>query len=137
MFEKRPEYDFEGDYFYGVKISDSKMASIKKTPKKKKTYFKEKSKMPMPDSFVDVCLTSRTKTKDNNVSVYQYQFTRKYSDGESAKQMFNRYVSQLKKEGLKVTLVRGTYKVFDGKKQIASMWNDGNLYTFMVNVVIQ
>ena len=136
-------FSYEGDCFFSVEIGAGLMASIKKTPVKKKTFYKESAQMPMPGSYIDVKQKgSRTGEKSrltNNKKGYRYQYTERYSD-VNIKKLFNTYVSALKKDGyklerLKVPKSKNTcYQVLLGRKQVGtieySTWGYINVYVF-------
>ena len=125
-----PNFDYEGDYFFGLKLDDSKITAIKKTPAKKKTYYKESAKMPVPTSYVDVrqygTRSSEKSQRTSNKNGYCYQYSAKYSDG-NLKSLFNSYVNALKKDGYKLERLKirwssnTNYKVIYGKKWVGTI----------------
>ncbi len=127
---KTPGTAFEGDYFLGLKLSAAKLEAMKKTPAKKKTYYKESTKMPVPTSYVDVMQNGARKSEKSqltsNKKGYCYNYSAKYSDGNN-KSLFNSYVNALKKDGYKIERLKIrnsdniSYKVISGKKWIGTV----------------
>ncbi|MBR1586422.1 MAG: hypothetical protein IJ662_12850 [Clostridia bacterium] len=130
--KKNAETDQDGDYFYSVNITEKKAASIQQTAEKKLVYFKEKSKLPRPESYVDVILNSKFEKKDENRTIIQcnYYYYAKYSDA-SITELVDAYIAALKQEGLSVkkttTSIMTDYLVQSGKATLAHViYSEGN-----------
>lgn len=143
MYDKLSRYfpgkgmEYYGDYFLGLRLSAAKLEAMKKTPAKKKTYYKESTKMPVPTSYIDVQSGSRASEKNqltNGKKGYSYWYRPKYSY-DKAKSLLNSYINALKKDGYKVELMKvkrkgkyddsvdynSPYKVMYGKKWIGTV----------------
>ena len=124
---KVPGYDFQGDYFFGMKLSEAKLTAMRKGTARKKTYFKESAKLPVPTSYVDVLQgggPNRTKgSVTGNRTGYQYIFRNRYSDGNT-KKLCTSYINALIKDGFKV------------EKMNLRNYNDAYYYVTLKNKLI-
>ncbi|MBR1586421.1 MAG: hypothetical protein IJ662_12845 [Clostridia bacterium] len=135
FFDQFAEYastEAEGDYFFSVNITEKKADAIRKTTAKKVTYFKEKSKLPKPESYVDVVLSSVSEGKNVNGKVveYYYYYYARYSDS-SMEKLVTSYINALKKAGLtikkKTSYSTTTYTITSGKTELGSVsYYDGS-----------
>ena len=148
-----PQKDYEGDFFFTLKIGKAKVKTAKKGASLKKEYYeygKNKS-VPKPSSYTEVSESlngawGSMHPTDGKVYDAKNYFISSRFEGDNAAELSKIYVKGLKGEGLTVTKVSGAkskynnetvtyYTINDGKTALG--WievSDSNTYGF--NVII-